>query len=268
MKLQDGWKAETRVHFVQVLVPAILNGDVPKELLAHFAEFGKENRIGRERAGTVLQSTFRGLMDQWIDSGKTKNGENAWDRNIRWRSPLFPKSISVRLAEYEFRYPPRAHLREDGRYEILMVPEFARVPDPVVRARDCAVYQFVTFLDSPDRERLFRCEFCKRYYSRERSPRKGASIAHGTYCSSCQAKGAYRRTDSTRKWRHRRMICWAAECLPMWTKRKGPKPEWVSEQVNKHIVRQPVSWQTISRNWVTRHLKEIEASMEGRNAKS
>jgi hypothetical protein len=61
------------------------------------------------------------------------------------------------------------------------------------------------------------------------------------------------------------MIEWAADNWPKWTKRSGVRSEWVAEQVNKRVERQPISWDTIKGNWVTWHQAEIEAEVERRN---
>jgi len=264
-----------------------LNGKFPRNSLGraagipydrpslHVQGFCNPMRETRDAAVTEFLDTLRRLADQWIASGKDQLGELPWSRNIRWFSDEYQESIDRILRKFLHRHPPPIEPDSNGRLETashlwLPTPLAWPFPEPeledtLAQARDFATLEFQKFLDSSCPQRFFKCDGCGTYFVRARAPRKETPIYHGTFCENCKHKGGKRRTDSTRKQRKALMIEWAADNWPKWTKRSGVRSEWVAEQVNKRVERQPISWDTIKGNWVTWHQAEIEAEVERRN---
>jgi hypothetical protein len=267
VQLKDGWSPKGKEHYFRYLLPPILNCEMPVRVLDHLAEFLDVPSEMKPAERFALVNTLRELVDQWIDSGKSDGIEEAWRRNIKWQPPTSRKPIAETLSDYRRRNPPQAETGDDGRFEILMLPDSRASTEPLERARDMAIYYFVCLLDldSPMRERLSRCDGCGAYFVRVKAPKKGAPIYHGTFCEKCKHKGGARRTVDSRSRQTKEKIGWAADCWTNWTKRKGLRSAWIAEQVNRRVVRHPISWGTITGKWVTRHQKEIEAEVERRN---
>lgn len=265
MQLKDGWTLEGKEHYFRFMLPPILNDEMPEPVLEHIAEIQYVPPELKPAARSEFVNTLRGLVDQWIDSGKSDGIEEAWKRNIKWQPPTSLKPIAETLSDYRDRNPPQAVTGDDGRFEIWMVPASLASTEPLRRARDLAIYQFVALLDYPGRERISRCDKCGKYFARVRAPKKDMPIKNGTFCENCKGGGGARRTLSTRIRRSSQMIAWAAECWPKWTERRGLRSEWIAEKVNRQVERQPITWATITGNWVTRHQTEIETEVERRN---
>ena len=271
------------------ILATTLNGQWPREFLGWLAGiphnrplrvqgFGNPSRETRDTAIMEFLDTLRRLADQWIASGRDRLGEQPWSRNVFWVSDAYQERIDITLRKFMARNPPPNEFGSDGRLARLEVVSHLWLPKPLAwpfpepeledtlaRARDYAIAEFHKFLESSCPQRLFKCDGCGTYFVRARAPRKETPIYHGTFCENCKHKGGKRRTDSTRKQRKAQMIEWAADNWPKWTKRNGVRSEWIAEQVNKRVERQPISWDTIKGNWVTWHQAEIEAEVERRN---
>ena len=232
--------------------PALGACDV-EQVLDYVAEFQDLPSEIRPAARLEFSSALRALVDQWIDSGKSDGTEEAWKRNIKWQPPNGQKPIVETLSDYGRRNPPHAETRDDGRFDIWMLPAPSASKSPLRRARDMALYHFVCLLDYPRRERLSRCDECGTYFFRSRAPRKDTPIYHGTFCDRCKNKGGAKRTVDSRSRQTKEKIGWASDCWPKWMKWKGLRSAWVAEQVNRRVVRHPICWGTVTGKWVTRH---------------
>jgi hypothetical protein len=267
-------------NFPEDVLP-ILNGGYRAEYLGFLAGipapmpgFQSAPEEIRNEAVSEFRATFRGLVDQWIDSGRLhlkERGEEPWERSIDV-STFDSKRIIDTLLEYCERNPPRFLLSGHGRFEILAEPllRFSAWPSPppefevtLQRARDNAIFTFVQFLDSPTRERLFRCDRCGKYFVRKRMPRKAVPIKLGSYCGKrkCESAGAVRRVSDGRNNRTEEMLAWAAEAWMSWNPASHrDRRQWVVQKVNAKLERSHIAV-----NWVTRHRGEIEEEVERRS---
>jgi hypothetical protein len=225
---------------------------------------------GEERDAAVAEfkHTLRGLVDQWIDSGrtnKTVTGDDPLKRSIIWRSPLHPTALFETLAKFWAAQSARMTVELNGSLVAhIGPPESARAEDALRWARERAIFEFARLLDSPSPQRLSLCSACGRYFVRQRTPRK--PIYHGTFCgrAKCKNGGSANRVRESRRQQAQDKICWAADALVNWQtgNRHGDKKDWIREKVNERLKVAGVD--QIEINWVTWHLKETEAEVERR----
>jgi hypothetical protein len=228
------------------------------------------------RYGAVKEftNTLRTLVDQWVLSGKVQ-GEQPWERNVKWSSGAYPKTIFDTLKEFRERNPPRVITMDNGRSDVGLVinsllewsSPAPDIRDIFLRAHDHAVSWLVSLLDSPTRERFFRCDQCENYFVLARSPKKDLPIKRGTFCKNCKNKGGAKRAKLCRDLKTEKRIHMAADAWVKWepARRNRIRTEWVASQVSAKLPH----GEPIRRNWVTRHQKEIEAEVERRtHAKS
>jgi hypothetical protein len=218
-----------------------LNGRLPRKVLSVIVT-GSEDGIADEDAQFAKYSFSRVLreeMDKWIDSGRTGEVENPWERV----APPLPE-IFVR------RNPPVLSMDANGPY-LIMVP-WKEGKNFVESVMDGAFAMFVQFLDSPECRRLFRCDGCGRYFIRDREPKKDMPIKRGSWCAKCKGKGGAKRTANSREIRKSALVELAAEAWIRWKpgNRLGERPDWIVKQVNAKM---PVGQNPIKINWVTRH---------------
>lgn len=252
--------------------------------------FSKGDRTGaanESSARLAFTLSFRLLVDAWIDSAKTKDGEQPWKR-------VFPLPY---LQDYLDRNPLHLNVGEEGPYLVLLPNVWPKPKQPSAfiwealtvelrkqvgdeKARfeqfmlevmpfawDAAVAMLLQLLDSSERTRLFHCDGCGTYFMRARTPKRDVLIYRGSWCVRCKGKGAAARTEESRKIRTKQMVEWAADAWTEWRpnqpQKYGERAEWVAQRVNKRL---PADWSEIARNWVTHHQDEIEAEVERRRA--
>jgi hypothetical protein len=148
----------------------------------------------------------------------------------------------------------------DGRFSIHFIkPIFRKERDALFRARELATFFFVSLLDSPTRERLFRCDACRTYFVRARAPKEGTPIFRGVFCSLCKASGSAKRNDVHRNKQTSEMVKVAASVWNKWRQSRNhpDQRQWISEQINKQC------GTLIKRKWVSQHLTEILEQVEG-----
>jgi hypothetical protein len=106
-------------------------------------------------ADAVFLKTFRGLVDQWIDSGIDENGiEVPSRRYVRGLPTGYSKSLFDMLHEWLTRNMPKPALLTNGRIGIL-----DRRPEPYglavdEYARETAIYYLKELLECPAPHRL------------------------------------------------------------------------------------------------------------------
>ena len=282
MEVWASWTKRGKREYPE-FVAAILNGEVRKDFLGLLAGIpipmpgiqSAPNEV-RDNAVSEFIGTLQTLTGQWIDTGKvheTERGEQPWERSVNEITPNHPQPILNTLIEYQDRNPPKVLITGDGRFGIPSEPiiRYSGWPSPppelentLQRARDFAICEFVKLLESPGRERFFRCDECGKYLVRARAPRKGAPIYHGTFCDKCKNKGGARRTVESRNRRIQEKIGWASDAWVKWKSgnRFGKRADWVVKKVNAKL---PAGQNQIKVNWVTRHQTEIETEVERRN---
>jgi hypothetical protein len=228
--------------------------------------------------------SLRMMVDAWINSAKTEEGEQPWKRTF-W--PLF-------LQDHVERNPPLLQIAEEGpclvmfphvwdkrkrlpllvkeplesmltQLEDMKSPSRQFVREIMPFAFDAAIAMFLQLLDSSERTRMFRCDGCRAYFFRARAPKKDTPIYHGSYCANCKGKGKdrARRTMESRTQRTQEKIGWAADAWAQWKpqRRFGERSDWIVKKVNARL---PTDQNPIKVNWLTRHRAEIEAELERR----
>jgi hypothetical protein len=208
-------------------VADFLNGKRMRGVIRHV--YGPFVPTSEEQGATFAEfrQSLKGLVDQWIDSGRVDYqtcGESPHDRKLSWT------------------------VKETLR--------FMRLQDGLSRAADYGITWFARLLESKSPERLFRCDGdkCGIYFVRVNAPRKGVAIKHGVFCQKCTNKGGARRTFDARDNLQKRMIGAAADWWPEWkpTRRNGKRSVWVVEKVNEQCGTNKKG------KWVTQHQSEIE----------
>jgi hypothetical protein len=229
----------------------------------------------RDAAFETFQRTLRELTDQWIDSGRLQLkeiGEQPMERSILAPVPDYPVPLETILRSFFSQHPLRVLPDKDrlvGYFGILRAGTWEQLEkksrdELLQRARDYATEQFVLLLDSPSRHRLFRCDICGTYFVRERMPKRDMAITRGTFCDGCKQAGNILRMEGSRSNKAGRRLKLAADALIKWKpgNRCGEKKEWIRQRVNEGLEKENLD--PIQINWVTRHLAEIEAEVEGR----
>lgn len=267
MQISDVWQKKEDCPGI---VAAMLNGNQLRGNLEWCAGVNGGHQEVRDAMVREFLRLLRWFVDTWITSGKHDGAENAWERSVHWTSEAHPIPLAEILVKWtETANPPRLLIGPDGRFQISVTPLFllnresVKNVDPAMLAYASAVYWFTSLLDSPTRERLFRCDKCGKYFVRARAPRKEKPICHGTFCEKHKNKGGARRTVDSRNRRTQVRIGWAADAWPKWTPghRHGKRSEWIAEQVRAKLP----TGEPIKSNWVTRHQTEIETEVERRN---
>jgi hypothetical protein len=219
----------------------------------------------REAAIAKFKTILRGLVDQWIDSGRVNEavtGDEPKERNIIWRSPLYPKPLFETLVKFWAAHSARV-VELNGSLVLQVGPsESAGTEDALSMAGEYATFEFARLLDSPSPQRLSRCDGCGQYFVRQRVPQK--RICHGTFCprTKCRSMGGAKRVVDSRKQLAQDKIQWAVDAVEKWkpTRRFGEKPDWVVQQVNAKLPR----GESVKVNWYSWHRKDIEAEVNRR----
>ena len=230
----------------------------------------------RSAAIAEFHSVLRGLVDQWIDSGRLqmkKIGEQPWERSIRASVPGYPEPIERILQRFWAQHPP--HVLPEGKDQLGIYLGVLRAgtweqlgkkspTELLQQSRDHAIEQFVLLLDSPSRHRLFRCDQCGTYFVKRRLPKREVAIARGTFCNRCKLTGNARRTENSRSRRIQRMVKMAADALMEWQpgNRYGEKKDWILKGANARLKLE--SLDPIKVNWISHHFAEIEKEVRKR----
>jgi hypothetical protein len=231
----------------------------------------------REKAIQEFHCALRNLTEQWIDSGKQNGIELPWARSVQFVSPFHSASIENTLNQFWKRHPPTVLF--DQNEQVLSTQSILSHSDWVhlstlsidrlmEYARDHAIQRFASLMDSPSRYRVFRCEECRLYFTRERMPKKDAPIYKGAFCDdeNCKSAAGKRRVEELREKNLDLMVGVAADAWANWKpdRHHGELAAWVTRKVNQRL---PAGCNPISHNktnWFNRHRKEIEAEVERR----
>jgi len=223
-----------------------------------------------KQADILFTKRLRALVDQWIGSGKDREGiESPLNRNVNAVPTGYTQPLFDVLSAWLNRNMPTPALMRSGKIAIIAQPPKDRTTDEhgLVKFRDpeeygneCAIFHFKELLDTPGAHRVGRCNNpkCRRYYVRRRL--RKAEIKRGTYCGNCTAAGSVERMKRSREARKQRLVSLAADRWDDWkqTRRYGEKADWVARQMNK------LSDRAITAKWVTRNRLAIEAEVERR----
>ena len=290
MRIEDGRSDRGRKEFAEYLL-LFLNPMNPR----HKDPEGYRNTIGtvagipfpmpghkqaprevRDAAIAEFHHTLRGLVNQWIDSGRLQlkaNGEQPLERSVRTAVPGYAETIESRLQRFFAEYQPRVLIGGPdelfAHFGLIYFSSWESLADKstdglLKRAQDLALYQFVLLLDSPSKHRLFMCDECGEHFVLKRNPRR--EIQRGTFCPKHKAQGAAARMEALRNRQTNKLLDTAAGAWIRWQRRHrndgqgGPEQrEWVAEQVNE------THGTNFKRNWVTTNLEEIRKRVEALN---
>jgi hypothetical protein len=216
--------------------------------------------------------TLSALVDEWIDSGINADcRERPWSRNVSEEKVeeydecdgeaallIVPRSRIRRMVhDYQEKHPPFLQLQRDGSTELYFAPEELTADEGPPMPEGTVVRLFIQFLDSPWRFHLMRCTRCRRF-DFVNAPRK--VYEYGWHCPGCSKNATAKRcVTNTRAKRREDLLQYCAEA---WTKGERKycqdRLAWVLQQVNKRLA----YGAHIKRNFITRHLAEIQSRAE------
>ena len=211
-------------------------------------------------ADRVLIQTLREYVDEWLQTGRTKEGTE----EPATRSLEAAKRACWAFIDYSMNHPPTPICGPVPGF-ILPFETQRRVcglDRPIEDAKDEAARLFTLLVTSNWSRSIRKCQRCGTYSVISKNCR--SVYKRGTRCRSCSShESAQRQTDERRKERHLTRLDFAAEGLNKWnqtnrrfskTNRRSSKEIWLANYVNGRMD-QP---ETITRKWVTRNMLQIE----------
>jgi len=267
VKAYDGFSERGKRNWPEDIA-ITLNQQWRRDFLAMVARADGESQEKKVAAIREFLDTLGGLVDQWMHSGRPEGDagiDEPWQRDIRWQSADYPEPIIKTLMAYRDRNHPQVTIDGDGRFSIFVGPALTQQTGALLRARDQAIFWFAMLLESPTRERLFRCDKCSAYFARARAPKKDMPIKHGIFCKNCKGLGGARRTAASREQRRKQMVGWASEYWLKWKPRHGKKAKWIAQQINRRAEKHRRIHDPITGKCVTQNEKSIQAEVKRRN---
>jgi hypothetical protein len=208
-------------------------------------------------AEQALTNTLRSYVDEWLDSGKTPDGQGGYNEEPSKRALSIDAQQAVN--EYLREHSPQFFVFEGNKIGAVFAEEQTRQTgpdDPMTAAKKEADRLLVHFMDSDARWRLMRCYVCRsRYFFPERM--KDVYL-RGAYCEHCRPTAS---TLNNRKGWTERMLGLAAAAWPKWKPSHGPRERWVAMQVNGKLKpgEKRISG---SGRWVTEKRAEIKKRVQ------
>jgi hypothetical protein len=270
MQINDGYSKSGKRNCPEH-VAWILNGRVTKDFVTQYI-LQAPSQQAADAALDEYRSTLKGLVDAWLDSGKTNGVDCPWER-------IMPYSA---LCEFFERNPPKL-IPIDLRYLTFQVePTFARSTDPVAFAHDRAIVQFIQLMDSPTKAKLSRCDKCPKYFVRGRSAKRDAPIKNGTYCEAHRGLSRGRSMKGIRADHIEKLEKLAIQLCVKWERRRPraekslslntEKSEWIADQMRTELrlwiddeqFKWVAEYLKLTKKWVRQHRKAIEEGVERR----
>lgn len=231
----------------------------------------------RAKVSAAFQSTLRSLTDQWIESGQRNGIEEPFERSVRFKSHKFPETIEHTLVQFWNRNPPIVQF--DRNLQVISTQSLLRqsswlplagesTASLLERAREHARAFFAMLMDSPSRYRIFRCENCRSYYLKNRTPKGNRPIKRGRYCDLCKGEASKRRVKEARERRMAQMLHWAVDAKVQWAadgltvvrwkqkNRSATEVEWIVKIINANLKIENLD--PIRSNWVNWNSEKIE----------
>jgi hypothetical protein len=200
---------------------------------------------------SVQIHTLRKYVDEWIDSGRKDGVDSPWERTV--------PSDAVRI--FNIGYTTSSHLSANGRPTASYVFRgwSPGADDLEKHGSLAATSRFMVLMDSPDRERVSRCDRCRTYFARQRVPKKGIVIKHGSFCDSCEGRGRVQGTVRSRERRKNELVALAATFWEQCPQAKlQERSDWVAKKMTSKL---PEGEAPITKNWVTHNRVDIEAAV-------
>lgn len=283
MKPFDGYVDQNSIPRI---VAKILNGGPNSKLPSHAGTWlledpaRKKGNYGEamQQAKTMLRSTLRQLVDQWVNSGRgfTPEGIDIPKERSLFKRPRENFALEKYISEWLGRNRPTigmlsGHIGVPGGLPD-QPPMYLQFNPPGLDERlppehggtlwgqELAGYYLIRLISSPAQRRFARCSEagCGRYFVYKRAPEK----RYKTCCPRHKNAGAKRRVYASRKQQHSRRIEAAARYWSKW--RKGAsreRSEWVAAMANNKLN----DCDKITRRFVTTYSAEIEKFSKGEN---
>lgn len=247
-------------HWDAIAMDGIQPSQLPYQIALRLNWFRKRGRKIEDSSEAAFFTALREHVDQWLDSGREGKTDRPETRSIFWcSSPKYRESLFSLLNRFA-QEASVTTVGEDGVSVRLRVPLRKR-GSMAAQLRDSAKLVFINLLKSPNRYKLFRCDHCGLYDLRQREPRE--ETLHGTFCDTCKKTStpSAERTEASRNDRLLILAELAAKWWPKWSSKENPsRSKWIAKKMTDSGL---PNWQpSITGNWVTRHVKEIEAALE------
>jgi hypothetical protein len=244
---RSGWGKKRREFMLAQADYYRANG-VPGPVLSWTTEVASMEHY--EYADRILTKTLCSYVDEWLESGRTPDGDGGYFEEPKNRR-LSP-SAQAAVGSYLTQNPPRFLVLEGNRIGAVVAeekPQRTGPDNPITEAEKEADRLLVHFMESDARWNIARCSYCKKLFYPKRIQEL---YKRGAECPGCRSKGSMAggRRDWTKK-----VLKHAAEAWPRWKPTYGPRPLWVARRVNSKL---SPDEDRITGNWVTRHTKEIE----------
>jgi hypothetical protein len=210
--------------------------------------------------------TLRNLIDQWLDSGRSRTHGELWEapleRNLGIGTDRDGLWDVLRFWIAQDRF--RLSFSNSGEIE-MELPCREDTGDEIADAKNDAIRHCAKLLQSRLRYRIAKCSKpqCGRYFYYDRMP-KGV-LKCGTLCPDHRSHGGTIRKYKQRKVRRERLLTLAAEA---WRKCKWNHADnyrWIANQVNKHL--RP-NEQRITKRFITENDETVKSLAERNHAKS
>jgi hypothetical protein len=220
-----------------------------------------------------FRNTLRGLLNQWIASGRPNrelNGDEPLKRNVRWSSIQYPTPLRDTLKRFSddglLTIMPDADTgAPTWRMALRHGPKKLRAPALI--AKEFAIAWFYRLLGSVSPQRLSLCDECGKYFVHIRTPKKDIPIKGEICCPNCKGKGGAKRSIRSREALRDDMAKAAVDALNEWrpSHRNPDRRLWVVNQLNKQFGHRRNAH--ITRRWLSekRTLKAIQAEIGRRN---
>lgn len=181
-----------------------------------------------DQAQIHLRDHLRAYVDQWVESGRQKDGTER--PHVRCLSLVNRVALEQSLqnyisAELESSGEIKFGFRDPG-YGTTGGNDNARA-----HAKHRADQLFLWFMRSEWKARFGNCRCCKKYFVAKKKLRN--FYKHGVCCSECLHKAtAARSTQKKRDDFRKRFIQIAAHAQNRWKPENGDKASWVAREVN------------------------------------
>ena len=225
-----------------------------EELHRRQPEESIESILKRVQAVFMTFHWLRKYTDQWIDSGRKDGVDSPWERTIP----------SDAVDVFHVAFSESLRVRADGRpavgYELsdLGVHRLEKFGYKVHGQLE-ATLRFMLLMDSPDRERVSRCDVCRKIFEHRRMPKRGMVIKHGSFCEACKGKGRAQGTVRSRERRKNELVALAATFWEQCPQAKlQERSDWVAKKMTSKL---PEGEAPITKNWVTHNRVDIEAAV-------
>jgi hypothetical protein len=245
-------------------IAEILNGTNEWFQQLRKSDFGGAGAVAQ--AEERLRASVKVLVDQWIDSGQSRDLSPchcATDRNIDSIPPGYERSLFDVITPSWNCIRPHLGLGRDGTVSVLDNSPSLDANCSQSSIDRIAVWFLTKLLQSQQARSLAQCanSGCRTYFVYDRAPKR--VIKQGTFCPECKGKASSSRTRASRDRRQASRVEVAADLWSSWRSSFGVKRStWIAHEMNLKLG----PGEQIGRNgkWVTQNEEAIIAEVERR----